>query len=97
MDAELISNLLTRDRWIAQHGFSHGKSFSRHPFTGEFYSAHRWMREKYDRRRHAGEQIAQGSAPPSAPDSRHHAHGLDIHVVAAVVEIEESAGPVLAS
>ncbi|WP_372396414.1 hypothetical protein ABMY26_11525 [Azospirillum sp. HJ39] len=55
MDAELISNLLTRDRWIGQHGFSHGKSFSRYPFTGEFYRAHRWMREKYDRRRHADE------------------------------------------
>ncbi|WP_376960745.1 hypothetical protein ABNQ39_22565 [Azospirillum sp. A26] len=55
------------------------------------------MREKYDGRRHAGEQIAQGSAAPSAPDSRHQAQGLDIDLLAAVVEIEELAGPVLAS
>lgn len=55
------------------------------------------MREKYDRRRHAGEQIAQGSAAPSAPDSGHQAQGLDIDVMAAAVKIEEPAGPVLAS
>ncbi len=51
---------------------------------------------KYDRCWHAGEQIAQGCAAPSAPDSGHQAQGLDIDVLAAVVEIEEPAGPVLA-
>lgn len=59
-------------------------SFSRHPFTGEFYSAHRRMREKYDRRRRR------------AAGSGHQAQGLDADVLATAVEIEEPAGPVLA-
>ncbi|WP_158284607.1 hypothetical protein [Azospirillum sp. TSO35-2] len=48
-------------------------------------------------RRHAGERIAQGGATSSAPDSRHQAQGLDVDLLAAAVEIEEPAGPVLAS
>lgn len=72
-------------------------SLSRRPFTGEFYRAHRWMREKYDRRRHTGERIAQADAAPSAPASGHQAQGLDNDVPRAVVEIEEPVGPVLAS
>lgn len=54
------------------------------------------MREKYDRRRHAGEQIAQGGDMSSAPDSGHQAQGLDVDVLAVAAEIEELAGPVLA-
>lgn len=52
------------------------------------------MREKFDRTQRAGERISQGGAAPSTPDSGHQEHGLDIDVVAAVVEIEEPAGPV---
>ena len=48
------------------------------------------MRENYDCRRHAGERIAQGGAA-------HQAQGLDVDELAAAVEIEEPAGPVLAS
>ena len=55
------------------------------------------MREKFDRARHAGERIGQGGATSSAPDSRHQAQGLDFDLLAAAVEIEEPAGPVLAS
>jgi len=55
------------------------------------------MREKYDRRRHAGERTAQGGAAPSVPESGHQAQGLDVDLLAVAVEIGEPAGPVLAS
>ena len=74
-----------------------GRSLSRHIYTGELYRAYRRMREKFDRARHAGERIGQGGATSSAPDSRHQAQGLDFDLLAAAVEIEEPAGPVLAS